>query len=225
MKSFLAFTLLGPLSGLFLFASQAQALELLILGGPTISDPSFTQSSQEGINTVTNSATASGVGFTVGVLARIPISDAFQLETGLSYLQRNYTISVIGSLNYSFDETLKGIHIPVLVRTHLIENLSVGLGGYFVHELGDVYDTNLVVDNNSEPDQANSYNADQYNRNDFGLEGSIAYDLPVLPQFGDFYSLTVDIRYLFGLTNFGSGSATSLNTRDVLFTAGVRLRL
>jgi hypothetical protein len=225
MKSIIALKSIFVL-GVLLFASRASALELLILGGPTISNPAFTQSSF-GQVTVTDSATASGVGFTMGVLTRIPLSADFQLETGLAYLQRNYTVSVTGSLNYSFDETLKGIHIPVLVRTHVIENLSVGLGGYFAHELGDVYDTNLVVDGQSFPNQANSYTQNQYNRNDFGLEGSIAYDLPILPQYGDLYALTVDIRYLFGLTDFGAGSstATSLNTRDVLFTAGLKLAL
>lgn len=212
---------------IFCIASQVNALDVLILGGPTISDPAFTQSSVPSQNlSVTDSATASGVGLTVGALVRYPIAPDFDIESGITYLQRNYTISVIGSYDYSFDETLKGIHIPLLARYHVIEHLSVGLGGYWVHELGDVYDSNVIAPGQSGGNQDNSYDADQYNRNDFGLEGSIAYDLPILTQqYGDLYSATVDIRYLLGLTNFGSGSATSLQTRDALFTAGIKLRL
>jgi hypothetical protein len=206
--------------GVILFASQASALELVILGGPALSNPSFSQASVP-TDAITDSATASGVGFTFGALIRLPLSPDFQFETGLTYLQRNYTISVIGGTDYSFDETLKGIHIPVLIRAHLIDYLSVGLGGYLVHELGDVYDTNVRVDGQGQADAANSYNQDQYNRNDLGLEGSIAYDLPL----SNGYSATVDICYLLGLTDFGAGSSTSLKSRDVLFLAGLKLAI
>jgi hypothetical protein len=211
---------LGIFGGILFFATQASALELVILGGPSISDPSFSKTSVP-TDTVTDSATASGVGFTFGALVRLPLSPDFQLETGLTYLQRNYTISVLGGANYSFDETLKGIHIPVLIRAHIIDSLSVGLGGYLVHEFGDVYDSNVILNNQAQADAANSYDQNQYNRNDFGLEGSIAYDLPL----SNGYSATVDVRYLLGLTDFGAGSSTSLKSRDVLFMAGLKLAI
>jgi len=206
--------------GIIFFATQAAALDLVILGGPAISEPSFSQGSVPS-DAITDSATASGVGFTFGALVRLPLSADFQLETGLTYLQRNYTISVIGTTDYSFDETLKGIHIPVLIRAHVVDYLSVGLGGYLVHELGDVYDTNVRVDGQGQADAANSYNQNQYNRNDLGLEGSIAYDLPL----SDGYSATVDIRYLLGMTDFGAGSSTAVKSRDVLFMAGLKLAI
>ena len=221
MKKYAAFS---AIFSLILTSINAHAVSISLLAGVNADAPSFTQNSTSSI-TVTSSSASANASFTGGVLLGFDLSASLSFETGLTYLPRAYSETITGlsglnSYTASVNESVTMLHIPFLLRVNPNSIFSFGAGGYYARGIGDVSDNNgsltLGGSTTSIPNSVNSFEYEQYNRNDFGLEGSINVRIPMSAGL----AFLIDIRFLYGLTNIGAGSSESLSYRDIMALGG-----
>lgn len=208
-------------------SSKALAFDVVLTGGVALDLPSY-----RGFGTTNTTLTASkvtpGIGFTGGMFFWLPFARVFRFETGASLLNRSYDVTLDGTqlsqaFNQSYTEHFKMLHVPFLVRLGPPRWFSLGFGGYFARGLGDVKTTNnrTTIGNvpSTTPDTNNSYETEFYKRNDWGLEASLAIEIPMTKSFG----ILTDARYLYSLTDIGSTSAgAKIEFRDLLLLVGAR---
>ena len=156
-----------------------------------------------------------GTSYGFGALARMMVFPMFQGEVGAIYLNRknSSTVTILGT-PFSMDTSQKEIQIPVLLRFTALPMFSIGAGGFYSVAMGDpsvsISDPTLQAAVNATASSAVKGN--------YGLAGSIAFNMPILPT----VSVLVDGRYLYGLKNLAASTSTDKETTtDLQVLAGV----
>ncbi len=139
-------------------------------------------------------------GFNVGVFSKIPVTTGFSIQPELLYslkgTKSDYSNFIQGNGEYRFN--LGYIELPVLAVVNLTRNFSIHAGGYAAY----LTNANIKDVNNDGTIQGiTDFNADNFNRFDFGLAGGAAFDIE---------NFTIGARYNYGLTKIGkSGNVSS----------------
>ncbi len=172
---------------LCLSAQNARAATLSLVGVGDWSTPSYNPSA---------SASSSKLGLGGGALIDFVWLPQWRIEVGGLYVTRK--IDFTGESSPQTQQG-SGIQIPVLLRYNFNRFISFGAGGYYTRFIGNLSETS-----DSTGVTANaSYSANGLNDSEFGLVGSLAIHVPITYTM----DLTVDGRYLYGLTNLVSDSA------------------
>ena len=171
---------------------NSQAFELGVLGGLHYStltvDPAVTGDSYS-----SPSAPAFGVFIETSMVPLIGF------ELGAFYVPRKYSVhSLTGNSDVTYG--LTQFQIPALVRLHLIPFLSFGVGGYYAHSLGDIQADSTV--GGVTTSRSITYDSVNYSQNEFGLLGSVRFEVPILPLL----NIMADARYLRDLKNINTAS-------------------
>jgi len=142
------------------------------------------------------------VGLNVGLLAKIPLVKGLSLQPELLYSSKGskvtYNNILQGNGEYRFN--LNYVELPVLAVINLGKNFNLNAGGYVAYlasaNIKDLNDDGTVTG-------ITKFNADNFNRFDYGLVGGIGVDVQ---------NFTIGARYNYGLREVGesgSGGASS----------------
>ena len=138
---------------------------------------------------VTGDDTKYKAGFAVGLEGQYQLNNWFALSAAVMYQQQGFKIKDLDDLKWSNDY----INIPIMAKFYVTKGLSLNAGlqpGFLVKAKmkGDV----------TLGGEKHSYDVDMkdaYNKFDFSIPISIAYELPM--------GLTFEARYIMGATNVG----------------------
>lgn len=182
------------------FSSSAWALEFSEFGLVNLNLPLISDS--------TNPSLRGGGGFSLGggLTLGFTVWKELVVESGVVYLVRNYSTS--SDTQPQTSNRIDTFQVPLVLRYWLTPNFSVGLGGYFAHYSGDLF-------------QSQGTNTSRtYWRGDlkeFGILPTIRLKSPI----SDLMSAILDARFLYALTNSdGSGITTHLS-REFQLWAGI----
>jgi hypothetical protein len=142
----------------------------------------------------------------------------FMLIPGLSfevdgiYFQRKYTLSDPSSTLTGITYANNNVEGAALLRIGLIPFLSLGLGGYYCHAIGNMQD---VTDGSSI-----GYDVAGFTPNDYGGVASVRFSFPI----GMRVAVVADARYQLGLSNVvnAPGATASLKYSDFMGLVGLR---
>jgi hypothetical protein len=194
---------------LIAFAAAAPAAHATSLSAVGVFN--FSKVTEDPAGTGYTLGNSTGVG--LGALLGAPLFPGLELQIGALYFPRgthvegSYAGFTAGNLNL----TAKQLQVPVLVRFTLLPVLSAGVGAYYARALSDFELTGDIA-GVSIP----SVTRTDLKKDDFGLVASVSANFPIVPLF----SILVDARYLLGLSNVNTGTATS-RYRDIQLLAGV----
>lgn len=226
----------------FFLCPGARALELIPVGTYQISDLTTnnngTSGALNGGGTLTQNNNSSGDKAGGGLLMRAGLEQNVALEFGVLYLPRemtsNFSLSGAASGNgaYTTQWDFNYIQVPVLIRIHLLPMVSLGVGAYYAHAIGQIKETNTAPGGGTITGSSNpnfySYGDKSVPTDDYGLEAALGAQLPLTSSV-KFYA---DFRYLWGLQNIALPASTALLTsgglqadtnhwRDIQFLAGL----
>lgn len=118
--------------------------------------------------------TKSKVGFHVGGLAEIVLSDKFSIQPELLFSQQGakieYSFSGFPEDNYDVETTLSYINLPIMAKFYPIENLSIEAGPQFGFLISD-------KDVDSDDGTISGEGAPEYKSFDYGLNIGAGYKL------------------------------------------------
>ena len=134
--------------------------------------------------------------FGFGALFSGDSNPVVNLEAGLLYMPRRYDEGFVL-------RELKTLEVPVMLRFGPVPFVTFAVGGYF----------SRVIDSQG--------NDTVFDSNDYGLGGSIAVRIPIVPMVG----AIIDGRYLHGLANLDKRVLHQLNRRDFQILAGIDFTL
>lgn len=134
--------------------------------------------------------TATRIGYGGGVLFQGG-GPMFGGELGALYMGRKYSNSAA-----TIDMTSKQLEFSALARVWFNRYVGIGLGGYYALAMGDLSFSDGTTA---------TYDAQNLNKNDIGLVGSLNFMVPLSQS----VSFNVDGRYLFGLTNLANDTAVA----------------
>ena len=150
------------------------------------------------------------VGFHIGGLAEIMLSQGFALQPELLFSSQGYKTDFLDDdvKNIDNNVTLNYVHMPIMAKLFPIENLAIELGpqvGFLISAKNEGIDYwNDLPDN----DQVKQKAKDLYKGVDFGLNFGVSYEL--------YSGLFFSARYNLGLTKvdddsfyYNSGEITS----------------
>jgi hypothetical protein len=158
-----------------------------VVGGGNLTEAVTSQ-----INNITY---GQGLGLELGVLVEIEArSKTFSFETGMLYQKKNVTSLTSGS-DVTYHENFNDLEVPLIFRARLNRVFSLGLGSYLDYGLGNINETSSNGSSNT------SFSEENLVRLDYGLIGSVRYDL--LSRF------FVDARFHLGLENLSGATGTS----------------
>ena len=162
-------------------------MEISLLGGFTFAAPSETVSG-------TNPRWTGNAGLSYGASVALNIfGSSFDLESGVFSIQAVSEQDVNGA---STIRTFRSMEIPLLLRFHFDDAVSIGLGVYSASSQG-------IVDPN-------------FQSNDFGLLFSLAARMHLFSSL----FLVVDARYQNGMSNLAIKPGDLLNTRSIQTLSG-----
>lgn len=203
-------TAILPIALVFMLAAPAHnacAVTLSGVGLANFTNPTFSTTSTTGLG-LSGGATA---GF--GLLASSELMPGFVLEIGALWVPRKFSNDDSSGQSLSTTNA-KWLEVPLLLRFTGLPLVSIGIGPYYAHGLG-----NVVISQPATPDTSVDYSAVGQTQNDFGLEGSVGARIPVVPQIG----IVADLRYLFGLINQSSLDNTTVHYRSLELLFGISI--
>ncbi len=196
---------------------RLQAVDLSVLGGASFGNAVVTPAPPYPANI--GFATSGGLAFGGGALLGIElVPTLLDLEVGAIYLPRRSTLVASGSAltsTISADELMPTFQVPILLRVGILGMISVGGGVYYWWGTGQVTQT---TGGTTVP---HTWTDAGYASHDYGFAASVAMVMPIAPMF----SLRVDGRFLFGMTNISNTAGITYETRDIELLAGIQLRL
>jgi hypothetical protein len=186
--------------------SVSQAATLSVVGVGDLSKAS---------NSDNNDSYGSKVGFGGGAVLDFHLMERTSFEVGGLYINRKLDDTTAGTITSSH-----AIQVPVLLRFYLHPMISIGVGGYWAHGVGNINNE----DSNGNILSTGSYADNNTKVNDEGLVGSVAVRFPITQTM----RLLIDARYNYGLTNVYtdplSSGATSKD-RDIQALVGFQFAL
>ena len=196
--------LLIAIGAIYSYSPAANAMLFSEFGILNLSTPEFAK-----LDTPTSVRTL-GISIGAGISLSYRILDKTDFEIGLSYLGQTLSVSSGNSrINYQF----WAAHFPILARSWLSSNFSLGAGVYINRGLGSV--------GVSQPNQNISY--DTYSNlkvspQDHGAVLSAKICSPMTPLM----SVILDGRLMFGFPNlFTEGSGSTFKTRTLQMLVGI----
>lgn len=197
ISKILGLALVGAVA--FGFASDANAISVSGVGLMTRGAPSFEPA-------VTNLSSPLGFGF--GALAAFGVAPGFEAETGLLFAP-----TVFGQGDPATERKFQQVQIPLLLRFTAAPMVSVGAGGYYAMNTGDLETTPAGGTTTTQPLENTNIGG-----SDLGLVGSVGVNFSLAPM----VSFLVDARYLLGLKDWDErGGADVAKTRQLQVLAGV----
>ena len=187
-----------------LFTQWSSAFDVTVLGGLNMASPSI---SVLGANATTTGSTGIALG---ALIDHNVIPLLLNVELGAFYQQDRFVVNgytPVGSTNQ-----MNNIRIPLLARFVMLPFVSAGFGPYYMFAMGDysVGATSL------------SYSASPFSSSEFGLDGDLRVQFPILPTLG----VVLDAQYLLGLSERGTTpTAVSYKTHDIQILAGINFIL
>jgi hypothetical protein len=198
-------TLVGSILTLFLCAITAQetkAFELTVLGGVNYAAPTQRTAGVD-IHQTGNATPTFGLFGSTSLF-----SSAFTIETGVvSLTQQSERDNFVPFVT----QKMQFIQVPLLLRYHLDQSISLGVGGYAAFAQGNVQTTQTSVTTET------PYETLFLNKTDAGLLLNIHVRFAMAPPF---YAI-IDARYQHGLMNMAKTQNDLLNTRSVQAMAGL----
>lgn len=199
-RSLLLFLVLSVLA----VPSVSHALDLGLLGGPTLSTQTVNSGGQAILD---NEGTdlSSGWGYGIGAFLSQNFF-LFDLETDLLLAHRvlAYTFSdgSTGTESYNY------LELPVLARFHVNPFLTLGGGLYYAHAVGSISFSSPNDDAATFGSGDSSYASQSESTSDFGLIFDVRGYWPIAPG----VSGLIDWRYLFGLIDINTSPNQAYNT-------------
>ena len=196
--------ILAVLTGL-MTASVSQAYQLSIVGTGT--DQKFNYSGgASGVN-YTSSAQ---MGYGAGILIDHHFDRGVGIQFGVLYLNQKQNENLTDPAAVTLQRKL--VQVPVTLRFHLLPGMTIGVGGYYSHTIGDnsVTDSSGNVTNESDA-------AEQLKSYDLGAVGGLALHLP-LTQSCHFLA---DARYLQSFTNQDTSGTVTTKPNGFQFMVGL----
>ncbi len=189
-------------------APRAQALDLAAVGVLTM--PRHSTDALTPTQSLSGKVTP-GFG---GLLSVGMIPLLMDIQVGVLYAPKKFTITDSAATGVETSLSYKALEIPVLARFTFLPIVSFGAGAYYAKAIGSVdtefktpaSTTNLTV----------NYDQLKTNTSDLGLVVSVDAKIGLMPGF----SLLVDVRQLWGLTNLDTGATTTRN-RSLEILAGL----
>ena len=144
------------------------------------------------------------VGGHVGLFAKIPMTEGVSFMPELLYFNKGtkatYNNSIQGKGEYRFN--LNYIESPATFAFNIVENFSLHAGAYVAY----LASANVKNLQDGTIQNAETLDADDFNRWDYGLVGGAAFDID---------HFTIGARYNYGLAEVGkSGSLAGDLTKD-----------
>ena len=146
-----------------------------------------------------------------GLLFGFRMLPKLSMELGFLYMPRAFQEKF--SDDTSNGITFTTVQIPLLLRFQILNSLSIGVGGYFSHGIGNV----TVVGPASST--SHSYANANFGADDYGAIASLGIKFPLILKL----SLILDGRYLYGFQNVNKVNGVSTYFRDLQALVGVRL--
>jgi hypothetical protein len=187
MKAFFASVLLCTAS---LLPLSANAMRFSLVGAANQSKPEYSP----------EVSTTGKFGFGGGGLLEFGLVPTLGLELGLLALPRKYEVG-----NTLAEQS--GFQVPVLLRAHLGNIFSLGVGGYYTK-----YGSDLKLNG-----ATTTYSAANWSDTDYGIATSVAF----YSSIGPMTRLLFDARYLIGAKDNDDGAAEK-KFRDIQLLLGVQ---
>ena len=179
MKFLSRLAVLSAVLGASLSAPNAHALRISLVGAANHTTPEIKPSWDF----------TPGVGFGGGALVEFGMLPVFGIETGVLLVPRKYEVNSF----YRWQVTQDMIQVPLVLRAHLGNILSVGFGGYYAKYRGDV--EYRYARNTNAPPISGSHYSQGLTDDDYGWLASLAIYAPIAPM----TRLVVDGRYVQGV--------------------------
>lgn len=144
-------------------------------------------------------------GLNAGVFLKLPLANGVALQPELSYSGKGSRIaynSILGSGAFRFN--LNYVELPVLFVFNIGKAFNIHAGGYAAYLTG----ANIKsVDDDGSMDEIASFDADDFNRMDFGVSGGIGLDID---------KFSIGARYNYGLKEVGKDLSRAVlgNTKN-----------
>ena len=186
--------------------SHVHAAKISVVGAGEISkltsDPSTT--SVAGVSTTFSSASKQSYG--LGMLLGMSVGPVIELESGLLLINRKYQLTTAANgKNQTDSYAQKAVQLPLLLRLHLGNLLSVGAGGYVAVGTGSVVDNNDGGFTGQPKTTTGTYATQSIKNKDFGVMASAAINLPIAPM----VSILFDARYILDLSDVNASPTSS----------------
>lgn len=165
---------------------------------------------QDTSNISTNSAMATGSssGTGEGLLLAFHLGERTSIETGALQFTRKWTDTTSGN-----NDTLSGqiIEVPLVFQLHLVHWFSLGVGGYYSTNSGNLTESGTVTNSSL------GYGSYGIAGTDYGLVGSAALHF----YLGHGIMLRLEERYTQGTPNLALTSGAQFHNRDLQTLAGL----
>jgi hypothetical protein len=193
--------------GILLSSQTLKAMDLTEFGAIGFTLPSFQTGSDPSIQITPEFSWGGGISMGFRIFERIDV------EPALYVLPRSF--SVTSNITPRSDYTFMTLQVPLLLRYWFSESLSLGLGPYWVHGMG-----NVTLSQGSSSGGI-GYDNLSWSREDFGLAGSFRIRLPI----NELMSIVLDERVLWGISNLDQSGTQNLRLRDLQSWGGVSFNL
>jgi hypothetical protein len=173
-----------------------------VVGAVTVQNPSFSHNGS-------SEKVKGKFGFGGGLTLELPVVSALSFETDLLFLSHKFsrdTADFFGT-NVSSTVTSGYMHIPVILRYHLLPILSVGAGAYY----------SRIIKNWTASASGLGNVSANYGKNDSGWLVVAGVDIPL-----GGIDLAVDARFARSLSNAARNSGDTLKFAELQALAGVK---
>ncbi len=143
-------------------------------------------------------------GLNLGLFAKIPVARGFSIQPEILYSSKGSRITydnvIFGQGEYNYN--LNYIELPLLAVINLGRSFNLHAGGYAAY----LTSANIKEKEAGINDEVARFNAENFNRFDYGLVGGLGVDVD---------NFTIGARYNYGLNDIGrSGNLTSTALRN-----------
>jgi len=166
------------------------------------------------------------VGFQVGVTAEYALTDAFYLQSGLSFTTKGFKNEygvAESSISYNVKHTVNEMYLQLPVKAAykfpVMDNMNIvfNLGPYFAYGVGGKTKTEInnrvgTIEGTIKDDKYNTFSDEGLKRFDFGLGAGVG---------AEFGQIVVGLNYELGLINIAREDGNVKN-RNASLTLGYR---